>query len=175
MQKGMLFHTLVAPKSGGYVEQVSCELANCEADLFRSAWSQAIARHDALRAAFVWERVQEPLQVIREAVTAPWTIEDWTALTPEACERDLVAHLDAERSRGFSLQEAPLMRFSLFRTGERRYHFVWTHHHLLLDGWSLRIVFDDVVAHYDAALRNETPSLPRARSYRDFIGWIERQ
>jgi amino acid adenylation domain-containing protein len=175
MQKGMLFHTLLAPESGMYVEQIACELDECSPHLFRAAWERVMTRHDALRAAFVWEGVDEPVQVIAEQVALPWAEEDWSDLSPDVCELRFDEFLREDRSRGFALQDAPLMRFTLIRTAPGKHRFVWTHHHLLLDGWSLRIVFSEVAACYDAAFRGEIPSLARTGSYRDFIGWIERQ
>src|SRR3954452_11419630 len=56
MQQGMLFHTLYAPASGVYVEQMSCTLrGRLDPHAFRRAWAQLSDRHAALRTAFLWE------------------------------------------------------------------------------------------------------------------------
>lgn len=44
------------------------------------------------------------------------------------------------------LSKAPLMRLALFRLADDAYQFTWTHHHILLDGWSLPILFKEVFA-----------------------------
>ena len=68
----------------------------------------------------------------------------------EETDRALILddYLQEDRARGFDLSLGPLMRFALFRAGKGRYHFVWSYHHLLMDGWSLAIVLDTVFARY---------------------------
>ncbi|HEV2733674.1 MAG TPA: amino acid adenylation domain-containing protein, partial [Longimicrobiaceae bacterium] len=65
-----------------------------------------------------------------------------------------------------------LMRFALFRTGEEEHAFVWTHHHLVADGWSMPLILREVLGHYAAAARGEELRLPAARPYADYIGWL---
>src|SRR6185295_10989890 len=50
-----------------------------------------------------------------------------------------------------------------------------THHHLLLDGWSLPLVLNEVLAHYEAQVRGRTLDLAPARPYQDYIAWLQRQ
>ncbi len=62
------------------------------------------------------------------------------------------------------------MRFALARTGVDRHHFLWTVHHVLVDGWSTVQLISEVLHHY----RHQ--SLPALRgSYRDYIQWLQRQ
>ena len=66
MQEGMLFHVLAANQTGVYVEQVSCFLKTATSlDKFRDAWKQVVRRHAVLRTAFVWEGIENPLQIVR--------------------------------------------------------------------------------------------------------------
>src|SRR5207244_1859735 len=81
--------------------------------------------------------------------------------------------LAADRARGFDLEHAPLMRLTLIRVASDTYRFVWSHHHILLDGWSLPLVFSEVISgyealHYGAHLPVRSP----ARPYRDYIAWL---
>ena len=65
-------------------------------------------------------------------------------------QQRLLAHLlDSERARGFDLDQAPLLRLTLLRTGEHTYGFIWSFHHLLLDGWSLPLVLREVFTLYE--------------------------
>ncbi|HEX7242744.1 MAG TPA: amino acid adenylation domain-containing protein, partial [Longimicrobiaceae bacterium] len=79
----------------------------------------------------------------------------------------------AERARGFDLARPPLMRVALLRVGDREHQLVWTYHHLLLDGWSLSVLFRDVLALYRAYARSETPQLPPPPRYREYVAWLE--
>ncbi|MCC6858461.1 MAG: amino acid adenylation domain-containing protein, partial [Bryobacterales bacterium] len=176
MQQGMLFHTLYAPGSGVYVEQLHCILeGSLDAAAFRQAWQRALDRHTVLRTAFVWKRLENARQVVHRHLEVPLEWEDWSGL--EAAEQDhrLEAMLACERLRGFDLNKAPLVRLKLIRLGENTHRFVWSHHHLLLDGWSLPILLKEVFACYEAAAAGRTPVLPPARPYREYIDWLRRQ
>ncbi|MEJ2502153.1 MAG: condensation domain-containing protein, partial [Gemmatimonadota bacterium] len=136
-QAGMLFHSAARPDSGVYVAQIRCTLVGAlDVDAFKRAWDGAIRRHPALRAAFVWDGVDEPLQVIREEVHLRWTELDWRDLPEADRAAELERRLDEDRRTGFDLAVAPLMRMLLIRVGEQTHQLVWTCHHIVADGWS---------------------------------------
>ena len=171
MQQGMLFHTLYTPGSDLYIEQLSCELVNCDIGAFRRAWDTVIERHEVFRSSVVWEGLDAPLQVVQQQVEAPWIEEDWRGFESTERAARLQGWLEEDRRNPFDLVRAPLMRFALFRTGETSYCFVWTQHHLLIDGWSHSLIIREVLAFY----RDPNYRTPRPRPYRDFISWLERQ
>ncbi len=173
IQSGMLFHSLYAPGSGVYVIQVSCALrGELNVNAFEQAWQQVLKRHAILRSSFVWEALDNPLQAVHRHVKLPLGQHDWRALTPSAQEEALADWFREDRTRGFALDEAPLMRLALVREADDAYRVVWSYHHLLLDGWSMQILLKEVFTFYDAYSRGET--LPQApiRQYRDYIGWL---
>ena len=66
MQQGMLFHTLYEPESGIYVELLTATWrGEVDVDAFRRTWQQVVNRHPALRTAFLWEGLKEPIQVVQ--------------------------------------------------------------------------------------------------------------
>ena len=151
MQQGMLFHSIYAPESGMYVEQMSCTLrGSLSVDAFERAWRRVISRHTPLRTAFVWQDLDEPLQVVQRQVSLPLEQHDWRALTSAQQAARLEAFQHEDRQRGLDLSEAPLMRLTLIRLADDRYQFVWTHHHLLIDGWSVPLLFQEVFQLYEA-------------------------
>jgi amino acid adenylation domain-containing protein len=79
------------------------------------------------------------------------------------------------RQEGFRLNRAPLMRLDLIRTADDRHEFVWSFHHLLLDGWSVFRVLQDVFTTYEALVSGKDIELPPQRPYRDFIAHLKRQ
>jgi amino acid adenylation domain-containing protein len=175
LQEGMLFHTLEAPGSGVYVERLSCDLrGDADTAVFRSAWEAAVTRHPALRTVFLWQGLDEPVQVVRRAVRLPWQEEDWRGFDPQEREAKLAAWLVEDLRRGFDVARAPLMRIALFRSGERSWRLVWTHHHLLLDGWARVHVMADVLALYAMARRGIAEAkLPPVRPFRDYVAWLK--
>ncbi|HLX07807.1 MAG TPA: condensation domain-containing protein, partial [Thermoanaerobaculia bacterium] len=176
VQQGMLFHSLYRPEAGEYVVQVSCMLrGDLDAVAFRGAWDEVIARHAGLRTSFVWERRGEPLQRVHREVTLPWQQADWSA-RPEAARRAALAELKRrELDRGFDLTSPPLLRVALVAWGEDAHAFVWTGHHLLLDGWSFSSVLAEVFALYGGSRRGRPAMLPPSRSFGEYIAWLQRQ
>ncbi len=176
LQQGLLFHTLYEPEAGLYVEQLSCVLGGpLDAQAFERAWQQVVERHAVLRTAFVTKDLAEPLQAVLRSVKLPCAKEDWRGLGRAEQRERLGAYLDEDRRRGFDLSKAPLMRLALVRLSDDEHQFVWTYHHLLLDGWCVPLVLKEVFAFYEAAARGRAVSLERSRPYRDYIAWLRRQ
>ncbi|MET0399627.1 MAG: amino acid adenylation domain-containing protein, partial [Longimicrobiaceae bacterium] len=176
LQEGMLFHSLYAPGSGVYVGQFGYVLEGpLDADALERAWQGAVARHEALRAGFAWDGLPRPVQVIRREAALPFFREDWRGLDDAGQQERLEAYMAADRAAGFDLERAPLMRLALFRLGEAEHRLVWTQHHLILDGWSLSLIFRDVLVGYAVYARGETPLLGPGRRYGDYVAWLERQ
>ncbi|HZI18002.1 MAG TPA: amino acid adenylation domain-containing protein, partial [Pyrinomonadaceae bacterium] len=176
MQQGMFFNHLYEPALGAGIEQISCRLRGAlDAAAMRRAWEEVVARHDVLRTAVVWEGLKSPVQVVAERVGLPWDESDWSHLPAPEQESRLAQLLEEERRLGFDLTRAPLMRLRLIRLGDELHHFVWSHHHLLLDGWSVPLVMREVLGGYEAFRRGGEPGWVPARPFRDYIAWLQRQ
>ena len=156
LQQGMLFHTVRDPNTGVYIEQFTARLAGLDIERFREAWQTVLATHAVLRSAFIWEEASRPLQAVLADVALPFEVVDG----------DVSALLAAEVACGFSLDRPPLMRLALTGLGDGSYQFVWTFHHLLLDGWSVALVLDDVDRAY-AGWKLRAP-----RPFRDYVSWL---
>jgi NRPS condensation-like uncharacterized protein len=170
MQQGMLFHSLYAPTSGVYVTQSTGAIhSHLNILAFERAWQRVIDRHPILRTAFVWEDLDEPVQVVCRGVELPLEHQDWRGLSPVEREERLEKFLQAERARGFELSQAPLMRLALIRMADRIYQFVWSHHHVLLDGWSLPLLIQEIFTFYEAFCQGHEIHLEPSRPYKDYF------
>ena len=157
LQEGMLFHVL---RDDVYLEQLIARLSSVDMDAFRAAWSEVVRVHPALRTAFAWQSGERPLQAVMDTVDVPFTMLD---------RIDVDAFLMADRKQGFALDRAPLMRLALIGLGDGSYRFVWTFHHLLLDGWSMRLVLADLERAYAGC------ELAVPRPFREFVEWSGRR
>jgi len=176
IQQGLLFHSLYAPDSGVYVQQTHWLLrGKINLKAFEQAWQQAVDRHSVLRTSFFWEDLDKSLQVVRQSVKVKIAFEDWSELSDSQQQARLVEFLEADRRRGFELSRAPLLRLALVRLDDQRYRFIWSNHHLLLDGWSVPPLLREVFILYEALCRNVPAQLPPARPYRDYILWLQSQ
>jgi amino acid adenylation domain-containing protein/non-ribosomal peptide synthase protein (TIGR01720 family) len=176
MQQGMLFHSLYGPDSKIYLTQLVCELeGRLDEETFEAAWQVAADRHAVLRTCFEWEAVEEPVQVVRRTVKVKLKREDWRGFSRQEQEERLAEYLRRDRERGFDLRQPPLMRLALVRMADEEYLFLWSSHHLLMDGWSLPIILKDVLAAYANLRRKERVEMKPARRFRDHIAWLKRQ
>ncbi|WP_419183617.1 non-ribosomal peptide synthase/polyketide synthase [Scytonema hofmannii] len=176
MQAGMLFESLYAPDTGVYFEQITCTFAgNLNVRAFEQAWQMLVARHSIFRTAFEWESLSTPVQVVYRQLDVNVNTLDWRGLTKTEQQAQLETFLLDEQKQGFQLHQAPLMRLHLLQLDESIYQFVWCHHHILLDGWSLPLVFQDLFAFYQAICDGGSVSLPQTVNYRNYIAWLEQQ
>ncbi|HWX41226.1 MAG TPA: condensation domain-containing protein, partial [Blastocatellia bacterium] len=175
-QQGMLFESLRAPGSGIHIEQVSCILSgSLKPSAFERTWQMLIERHPILRTVFVWKDQVEPLQVVLRNVEAPIERNDWRGCSSAEQQRRLQEYLAAERMRGFEVTKPPLIRLALFDLDNGHYQFVWTYHHILMDGWCRPILFRELLSLYDACNEGLLLQLQETRPYHDYIVWLRQQ
>ncbi|WP_169330949.1 amino acid adenylation domain-containing protein [Gordonia sputi] len=122
-----------------------------DVERLRRATAALFDHHRALRSAFVRCGSGAVVTVIPEEVSVPWEVVEVPASAGDdesADDMSAVEHYaDVERRRGFDLESAPLMRFTLVRHGEDA-HLIVTNHHILIDGWSGPLVLADLLALY---------------------------
>lgn len=175
-QQGMLFETLYSSGPGIFVEQeVHTLQGTLHVSAFEQAWQRIVDRHAILRTAFVWKDQDEPLQVVLRHVTLPIEWHDARGLSESEQAARVQAHLDADRARGFDLSKAPLMRLALFQTGPQTIQFVWTLHHILMDGWCRPVIFKEFTNTYWALCKGIEHRLEPSRPYGDYVAWLKRQ
>ncbi|HEY9767131.1 MAG TPA: amino acid adenylation domain-containing protein [Coleofasciculaceae cyanobacterium] len=177
MQQGILFHTLNAPQTGIYVVQSSYQFNNqINLPAFKQAWQQVINQHCVLRTSFHWQQHHEPFQVVHKQVELPW--REWRQgdFGIENNEREqLEAWLEKDRQEGFNLNQAPLMRLSLIHLANNTYQFIWSCHHLILDGWSTALILKQVLDNYQALSQGQHLLLTPSRPYADYVAWLRQQ
>ncbi|MBL3668916.1 amino acid adenylation domain-containing protein, partial [Streptomyces sp. M2CJ-2] len=176
LQQGLLFHAVYDEQAADvYTVQFAFEIEGAlDAGALRAAADAVLRRHANLRACFVHADLDQPVQVIPRAVELPWADVDLSGLPGEAeREAELARWLAEDRARRFDLARPPLMRFTLITMGPDRYRFVITNHHILLDGWSMPLVLDELFRLYGNG-GNESV-LPRVTPYRDHLAWLSRQ
>ena len=176
MQQGMLFHSLYASQNGVYFQQLNCRLTGeLNLQAFTHSWQAIIDRHATLRTGFDWESADEPVQIVYKEVPLSLVEHDWRHLSPSQQEEALEQLLNEDETRGFDLDAPPLMRFTLIRLEERIYQMIWSHHHLLMDGWCFPLLLGEFFALYASHAAGFSFSLPQPRPYRDYIAWLQHQ
>lgn len=175
IQQGMLFHTLMAPGSGDYVEQAMAVVpatAGLEPGVIAQVWVDVLTRHDALRTSVSVE-LGEPVAVVHTSVDPVVRELDWTSVDDTAGA--LAELLDTDRREDFDPLSPPLWRLYVIGEPGGRVRCVFSHHHLLLDGWSLTRLIDDVDSALRAVVAGRAPAPTPVRDVRDYLSWLLRQ
>ncbi|HVR98013.1 MAG TPA: amino acid adenylation domain-containing protein [Thermoanaerobaculia bacterium] len=178
LQEGMLFHTLYSPEERPYLDHIVCRLSapgGVRAEVLTAAFARVVERHQALRTAFVWKLRDRPQQVVLRRVRVPVEEQDWRGLPPDGQQRRLAALLEEDRQRGYDLSKPPLLRLSLLRLDDDSSQLVFSYHHIIMDAWSVPLVFSELLAFYGALSRGEEPVLERPRPFRAYIDWLRQR
>lgn len=175
LQQGMLLHSLYGGDADTYLAQRGFDIDGpVDGDALLQAWQQAVSVHTALRTSFHWEGLDEPLQVVHRDVSVAMRRHDWSDVEDQQQRARFGRLLAEDRAAGFDPALPPLQRLHLIRLGDDRHSFVWTHHMLLVDGWSVPILINDVMRRYRSLTVGGPPPAPAA-PYRDYIAWLQRQ
>ena len=170
LQEGLLFQAEYTKDPNAYFVQIVLHLRNIKSDILREAWDIVTNQHDILKSGVLWEGLNEPVLYISEQVDVPFEVHNW-----EEINGDLETFIKTDRTRGFDLTKAPLMRISLIQKSEIEFVMIWSFHHMILDGWSSAIILGEVFQAYSHLLSGKSVVLRTRKPYREYIGWLTRQ
>nr|WP_232911560.1 syringopeptin non-ribosomal peptide synthetase SypB [Pseudomonas syringae] len=165
LQEGILYHHIAAVEGDPYLQYALFSFDSIERlHSFAHALEGVIARHDILRTAVLWERLEAPVQVVwREA---PLGLDE-LVLDP-ACgdiSEQLIKRLDPRHTR-LDIRQAPMLRIGYAQDAvNNRWMGMLLFHHLVDDATSLRILRSEIEAHMLGQQASLTPSVP----YRNYV------
>ncbi len=178
LQQGLLFHALYDTTAiDAYTLQLCLELEGpLDTELLKTAWMALIQRHSNLRAAFAYQGLAHPVQVIHKQTELLWREKDFSVSVVQ--EQDFQrqeqaknSFLAEERSKAFDVTKAPLIRFALLRRERESHLLAITHHHLLLDGWSMPVLIRELLHFY----RGSSDQVQPVRPYSEYLAWLATQ
>src|SRR5580704_10319635 len=175
LQEGLLFHALFDAQGPDiYTMQIGFALDGpLQSDALQAAVDALVQHHASLRAAFRHDNLSRPVQIIVPTVRVPWRSIDLSLLDEADREQRLTQILAEDCGERFDLAAPPLVRFSLIRLGAERHRLLFTNHHILMDGWSVPVLVQELLTLY--ARRGDGRALPRVTPYRDYLAWIAAQ
>jgi amino acid adenylation domain-containing protein len=133
--------------------------------------NEIVRRHEVLRTTFATVE-GEPVQVIAEARSLTVPVVDLTQLPDTERDRQAQRLANEEAQRPFDLEQGPLVRASLIRLAEDDHFFLLTMHHIISDGWSLLLFFQELSTLYDAFSQGErSPLEDLPIQYADYAAW----
>jgi len=130
-----------------------------------------VERHESLRTVFP-EEGGEPVQVVLDGHPVRLEFHDLTHLPEEDRLPEVRRIADRVTYVPFDLSRGPLLRPVLLRLGERDHALLLALHHIIFDGWSYGIFWQELLALYNAAREGRPSGLPPVRlQYGDFAVW----
>ncbi|HEX9062380.1 MAG TPA: condensation domain-containing protein, partial [Clostridia bacterium] len=140
-------------------------------DLLIKSFNKIIERHEILRTSFEEEDGQ-PVQAVRERLSIGLPLVSLMDIPDDEREKTVIRLAREEVRKPFVLKDPPLIRGKLFRTGENEHILVLSAHHIIFDGWSFKILLNELVSCYQAYTENTEPESPDLKiQYFDFAFW----
>ncbi|UCH98458.1 MAG: amino acid adenylation domain-containing protein [Candidatus Aminicenantes bacterium] len=179
LQEGMIFHALYDQHSSAYFIQLSYRFhGQLDMAAVRKALQELVNHYEILRSVFVHEDLDRPLQLIlkkgkidvyyrdiREPVQrGGMDIDSWIKVFKKE-----------DRQQFFDLRKDTLLRAAVLRVGEAEYEFIWSNHHILMDGWGGGILYSRFLEMYNNYIENRPYQFPADKPYRCYIRWLENQ
>ncbi|HSS52857.1 MAG TPA: condensation domain-containing protein, partial [Thermoanaerobaculia bacterium] len=171
-QERLWFLDRLVPGSSSYNTDVAVRFpAPCDLEALRLALNGIVARHEALRTTFM-EVDGRPYQVIAEGLVLDLPLIELAGsdAAPAMAEARRIAA--AHTAAAFDLASGPMLRPLALRFAGGEVVLVVAMHHIVTDGWSMRVFLDELRRLYDAA-RSSLPSplAPLPIQYADYAVW----
>ena len=138
----------------------------------QQAWDAVLVRHEALRTTFRNES-GVPVQVVHDELTAdPLVVFSVEQLAAGEREPTALAMIHDLARAPFDLATGPLVHTALIRLSPESHVLAVVIHHIVADGWSFRILFEELSADYEAISRGGSPVTAEPPiQYVDFAIW----
>jgi amino acid adenylation domain-containing protein len=170
-QERVWFTEQMAPGNALFNLRTAFRIRGISAAVLERALSEIVRRHESLRTTFGLQDGR-PVQRIGEALPVAVPVVDLSATPPTEREAQARAQAQEEVGRPFDLERGPLLRVLLIDLGEEDFLFVLTVHHIVSDGWSMGVFFQELSTLYRDLASGRSPSLaPLRLQYADFATW----
>jgi amino acid adenylation domain-containing protein/non-ribosomal peptide synthase protein (TIGR01720 family) len=173
-QQGMAFHTLLAQDSddNAYTNQIYFDLqGDLSVEDFASAWRKLVADNDIFRTALVRLEDSSFAQALYDQSDFEFSYFSRDSKSAAQVNTAFEQYKTQDRQRGFDLKQPCLMRVSVWQLTKDSYRILWTNHHTVMDGWSIPLVFNDVLCHYhNDGIKQR--SVPSRASFKSYIHWL---
>lgn len=173
MQKALINSVITGNNSELYIEQSHLQIkGNFQINLFEKAWNILIVRHDSLRSAFIWKKLQDVHQVILKEASLNVEKIILEKKTDDERSKIIADFMEDDAKKGFDFKVPPLMRITVFISDEKTYDIILTIHHVIIDGWSIQVLTKEFVEIYTSLVNNLPINLNQPISYKNYLNWL---
>ena len=170
-QQRLLFLDRFDPGSSAYnLTRIIRIIGPLNTDALGQAINKIVQRHASLRTRFVLE--EDGYQIVNDEVEFQLPMIDISCLPDSRREPEMLRLAREKAQKSFDLTSGPLFRVALIRLSSTDHVLVLIMHHIITDGWSMGILFDEIGEIYAELANGRPPKLPElAIQYSDFAQW----
>lgn len=140
------------------------------------ALNTLLQRHESLRTLFKEDGQGEIRQFILPYGELKFKIAQKDLRREKQQHEKLAQIIKEEITKSFDLSLAPLLRVSMYQIEEKKWIFSYTMHHIISDGWSMRVLIKELLQLYSSFVRKEMHLLPPLQiQYKDYTAWQKQQ
>jgi amino acid adenylation domain-containing protein/non-ribosomal peptide synthase protein (TIGR01720 family) len=174
LQEGIYYHWLNDESPTLYLEQKTYRIKakNLSIENLKTAYERLINRYGALRTHFTNNYANKPLQVVLKQVESSFNF----VMAPFGSESNKFADEVKQKDRllGFDLEQGIQMRLTIVQLSKEEYEFIWSHHHILMDGWCISVLISDFNQLFYALTNGVTTNLSAITPYSNYINWLKK-
>ncbi|RFM33509.1 non-ribosomal peptide synthetase [Chitinophaga silvisoli] len=168
LQQGLYYHWLTNPDAAAYFVQMSFRACGrVDIALLEQSYQMLVDRHAVLRTFFT----ENLLQVVQKNVKGNFHY-DTIHGDIEAAVQD---YRSSDRARGFDLHAGSQMRLGILSLGDDNYEFIWSFHHILMDGWCGSILIKEFFEVYNGLLDGIMPEMKPVQPYSEYFNWLAKK
>lgn len=174
VQEGMLFHSIYEPNKNYYIVQKSLDF---EGSLNVNALKESIIlvheKYGLLRSTFEWEGLSESLIITHKKTNINW--KEYFFNKDLKKQSEVEEFMKKDFSEIFDLSKEPPLRWSLLLLNENKYKLVFTHHHIILDGWSLDLLFKEIMMNYNKIKNGLKVEVIKEVPFVNYVDWLNQK
>lgn len=177
LQQGMYYHWKADASTSQYFEQLTYRLKTnvLPVEAVVKAYQELVSRHTILRTSFTEKYGESLLQIVHKSVDGTVVFEEFNG---EATDKNIEAFVkqakNADKAEGFNLDNPSQMRLTLLQLKENTYEFIWSFHHILMDGWCVSMLINEFYQILNGVINEEAVSLAKPLPYSDYIKWLDK-
>jgi amino acid adenylation domain-containing protein len=171
-QLRLWFMDQLIPGTTVYNVPASIRLARgVDLEALQRSLNEIVRRHETLRTVFK-DHEGQPLQQVLPELQLSLPVTDLSALAEAERDVEVRRRTDREAKTVFDLHSGPLLRAAILKLSEEDHRLLLTMHHIIADGWSWKVLFNELGTLYQAFTQGQPSPLPDlAIQYSDFVSW----
>lgn len=145
-------------------------------EVMQKAMNTLIDRHEILRTVFKEDDKGEIKQYIKGLKEINFAIEYFDLRNDPGSDKSAKDLIQAQIHTNFDISTGPLFNASLIHLSDNCLIFTYVMHHIIGDGWSMRVMMKELLLVYNSYLKNNPVALKPLRiQYKDYAAWQQAQ